>query len=78
MAAKKVYVHANPLSIGYEFVSDDVLEGTTEKLRKESLRMLTDDEIRTELEEVFSKLPPCVQVVFANQRCQACGQVRRL
>jgi len=74
MAAKKAYIHANPVSLGYEFVSDDVLEGTTEKLRKETLRMLTDNEIRNELEEVFSKLPECVQVVFANQQCQACGQ----
>jgi hypothetical protein len=44
-------------------------------LRKETLRMYTEEEVRLELENVFAALPPCVQVVFANQRCQACGQV---
>ena len=75
MAAKNVYTFAEPKCLGYEFASDEVLEGATEKLRKESLRMLTKEEIRTELEKVFSSLPPCVQVVFSNQRCRACGQV---
>jgi hypothetical protein len=37
--------------------------------------MYTEEEVRLELENVFAALPPCVQVVFANQRCQACGQV---
>jgi hypothetical protein len=37
--------------------------------------MFTEEEIRLELEKAFAALPPCVQVVFANQRCQACGQV---
>eukprot|EP00092_Neocalanus_flemingeri_P004094 GFUD01004406.1.p1 GENE.GFUD01004406.1~~GFUD01004406.1.p1 ORF type:complete len:421 (+),score=91.63 GFUD01004406.1:429-1691(+) len=74
MAANKVYVHAEPKCLGYEFVTDEVLEGTSEKLRKESLRALTKDEIRIELEKIFNDLPPLVQVVFSNQKCQACGQ----
>ena len=76
MAAKNAYVHADPTCLGYEYASDEVLEGASEKLRKESLRMLTKDEIRIELEKTFENLPPCVQVVFSNQKCQACGQVR--
>ena len=75
MSAKKANVHADPTCIGYEFVQDEVLEGVSDTLRKETLRMLTKEEIRTELERIFEELPPCVQVVFANQRCQACGQV---
>jgi len=74
MASKQNSVHADPLSIRYEFASPEVLEGTNEKLRVESLRMLTPDEIRSELEVLFSKLPVPVPVVFANQRCLACGQ----
>jgi len=74
MAAKKANVHADPKYIGYEFARDEVLEGVSEKLRKETLRMLTIDEIRQELEVIFESLPPCIQVVFANQKCQACGQ----
>jgi len=74
MAAKKVYVHADPKCLGYEFATDEVLEGTSEKLRKETLRILTKDEVRTQLENTFQLLPPCVQVVFSNQKCQACGQ----
>ena len=76
MAAKNAYVLADPKCLGYEFASEEVLEGATEKLRKESLRALTREEIRIELEKTFAELPPCVQVVFSNQRCQACGQVR--
>ena len=76
MAAKKVYIHADPKCLGYEFASDEVLEGTSEKLRKETLRMLTKDEVRIQLENTFQLLPSCVQVVFSNQKCQACGQVR--
>ena len=75
MAAKNAYTLADPKCIGYEFASDEVLEGASEKLRIESLRMLTKSEIRVELEKTFNELPPCVQVVFSNQRCQACGQV---
>jgi hypothetical protein len=75
MAAKNAYVHADPKCLGYEFASDEVIEGTTEKLRKESLRMLTKIEIKIELEKTFEDLPQCVQVVFSNQKCQACGQV---
>ena len=75
MAAKNAYTLADPKCIGYEFASDEVLEGASEKLRIESLRMLTKSEIRVELEKMFDELPPCVQVVFSNQRCQACGQV---
>ena len=37
--------------------------------------MFTEEEVRQELEKAFAALPPFVQVVFANQRCQACGQV---
>ena len=36
--------------------------------------MLTDDEIRSELETEFRELPGPVTVVFANKRCRACGQ----
>ena len=75
MAAKKANVHADPKYIGYEFAQDEVLEGVSEELRRETLRMLTEDEIRQELEKIFDSLPPCVQVVFANQKCLACGQV---
>jgi len=74
MAAKNAYVLADPKCLGYEFASEEVLEGATEKLRKESLRALTREEIRIELEKTFTDLPPCVQVVFSNQRCRACGQ----
>ena len=75
MAAKKANVHADPPCIGYEFVSDEVLEGVSENLRKETLRMLTKEEIKFKLETAFDNLPSCVQVVFARQKCQACGQV---
>jgi len=74
MASKQNSVHAEPLSIRYEFASPEILEGTNEKLRVESLRMLTPEEIRAELEVLFSKLPVPVPVVFANQRCLSCGQ----
>ena len=76
MAAKNAFTLADPMCLGYEFASDEVLEGASEKLRKDSLRMLTKEEIRIELERMFDDLPSCVQVVFSNQRCQACGQVR--
>lgn len=36
--------------------------------------MLTPEEIRSELEEEFSQLPPPVTVVFGNKKCRACGQ----
>ena len=58
----------------YEFADQEVLAETGEKFRKTSLRMLTPEEIRCELEEEFSQLPPPVTVVFANKRCRACGQ----
>lgn len=74
MASKQNSVHADPFSIRYEFASPEVLEGTNEKLRVDSLRMLTTDEIRSELEVLFSKLPVPVPVVFANQKCLSCGQ----
>lgn len=74
MASKQASVHADPLSIRYEFAEPEILEGTNEKLRKETLRMLTPEEIRAELELLFSKLPVPVPVVFANQKCLACGQ----
>ena len=75
MASKQNSVHADPFSIRYEFASPEVIEGTNEKLRVDSLRMLTPDEIRLELEVLFSKLPVPVPVVFAYQRCLSCGQV---
>merc|ERR1712059_65568 len=74
MAAKKVYVHAEPQTLGYEFARQEVIEGTTETLRKNTLRMLTESEIRTELESALAALPPSLQVVFANKQCRACGQ----
>ena len=74
LAAKHKYVHAAPLAIRYEFASPEVVAGTDVRLRKDVLRMLTDEEIKQELEELFLHLPPPVQVVFANQRCVACGQ----
>ena len=78
MAAKKTFVHADPKCLGHEFVTDEILQGVSEKIRKESLRMLTKDEIRIELEKTFANLPPCVQVIFSNQKCIACGQVSNL
>ena len=54
--------------------SSEVLAETGETFRKRSLRMLTPDEIRSELEAEFSQLPSPVTVVFANKRCRACGQ----
>jgi len=74
MASKLNSVHAEPLSIRYEFASPEVLDGTNDTLRKDTLRMLTPDEIRSELEVLFSKLPIPVPVVFANQKCLSCGQ----
>ena len=75
MAAKKVFVHAEPKTIGYQFATEKVLAGTSEELRREELRSLTDPEIREKLEAELGKLPPSIQVVFANKQCQACGQV---
>eukprot|EP00092_Neocalanus_flemingeri_P004241 GFUD01004561.1.p1 GENE.GFUD01004561.1~~GFUD01004561.1.p1 ORF type:complete len:421 (+),score=123.54 GFUD01004561.1:440-1702(+) len=74
MASKQNSVHAEPLSIRFEFAAPEILKGTTEKLRKESLRMLTPGEIRSELEVLFSKLPVPVPAVFVNQKCISCGQ----
>ena len=75
-AAKKQDLNAEPVSIRYVFAEPDIVERTDEKLRKETLRMLTHDEIRTELEDLFKKLPEPITVVFANQKCQSCGQVK--
>ena len=75
MAAKNAYVHADPICLGYEFATQEVLDETSEKFRKENLRALTDHEILDLLEATFEKLPPCVQVVFSNLKCRACGQV---
>ena len=78
MAAKKTYVHAEPKTLAYEFCTPDVLAGTSKELRTNSLKMLTDDEIREQLETEIEKLgKDPVQVVFANQRCEDCGQVRK-
>lgn len=79
MAAKKQFVHAEPTCLSYEFVTPEILEGTSKELRTEQLRMLTDLEIRKELEKAVEDLgPDPVQVVFANQRCEDCGQVSLL
>ena len=75
MAAKKVFVHAEPKTIGYQFATEKVLAGTSQEFRREELRSLTDPEIREKLEAELGKLPPSIQVVFANKQCQACGQV---
>ncbi|XP_059094666.1 uncharacterized protein LOC131889555 isoform X1 [Tigriopus californicus] len=75
MAAKKQFVHAEPTCLSYEFVTPEILKGTSEELRTEQLRMLTNLEIRKELETAIEDLgPDPVQVVFANQRCEDCGQ----
>lgn len=73
-AAKKVYVHAAPHTMGYQFADPEVVKETTETLRRDNLRMLTEDEIRAQLEAKLAAMPPCLQVVFANQQCRACGQ----
>ena len=75
MAAKKANVHAEPRTVGYQFATAKVLAGASEEFRREELRSLTDPEIRDKLEAELSSLPPSIQVVFANKRCQACGQV---
>ena len=62
------------VNVRYEFASPEVVAQTEENFRRESLRMLTPDEIRSELETEFRQLPPPVTVVFANKRCRACGQ----
>ena len=64
----------NNVNVRYEFADAEVLAETGEKFRKTCLRMLTPDEIRSELEDEFSQLPPPVTVVFGNKRCRACGQ----
>merc|ERR1719273_10738 len=74
MAAKKVFVHAEPKTIGYQFATERVLAGASQEFRREELRSLTDPEIREKLEAELGKLPPSIQVVFANKQCQACGQ----
>ena len=43
-------------------------------MRRNTLRMLTPEEVRAELEAEFSQLPPPLTVVFANKKCRACGQ----
>ena len=78
MAAKKANVHADPTCIGYEFACDEVLDEVNETLRVETLRMLTRSEVLHKLETTFQRFPPDVKVVFANQRCQSCGQVCQL
>jgi len=74
MAAKPFNLHAEIPAVRYEFASPEVLAGTTETLRKETLCMFTPDEVRAEVERVLKQLPQAVQVVFANQQCLACGQ----
>ena len=43
-------------------------------MRRNTLRMLTPEEVRAELEAELSQLPPPLTVVFANKKCRACGQ----
>ena len=76
MAARKISVHAKPSTLGYQFATEKVIAGASEELRRETLRMLTDPEIREVVEAELRRLPASVQVVFAKQRCAACGQVR--
>ena len=76
MASKQNCVHAEPLSVGYGFAKPEVVEKTDESLRKDILGLLTPDEIRSQLEVLFSKLPEPVPVVFANKKCLSCGQVQ--
>ena len=64
-----------PRCVSYEFATKEVIEGTSTELRVKTLRMLTEEEIRMELEGEIATLGEPVQVVFANQRCQDCGQV---
>jgi len=73
-AAKRAFTPAEPRTIRYLMANSEVLAETGESFRKRSLRMLTPDEIRSELEAEFSQLPSPVTVVFANKRCRACGQ----
>jgi len=75
MAARTQNIYCNLPAIRYSFATPEIVAGATTLLRKDSLRMLTKDEVREELEEVLGKLPPPVRVVFSNQRCCACGQV---
>jgi len=74
MAAKSFNLHAQIPAIRYEFASPEVLAGTTETLRKETLCMFTPDEVREEVERVLKQLPQAVQAtlhlqVFFVQPC---------
>ena len=60
--AKLHNFHAVSKAIRYEFVYPEVLAGTAPALRKNSLHMLTPDEVHT------------VKVIFSKQKCLACGQ----
>merc|ERR1712048_564888 len=73
-AARKIYTDAKPRTIRYGLASERDIKETSESYRKECSRKLTPEEIRSELEEEFSQLPPPVTVVFGNKRCRACGQ----
>jgi len=75
MAARTQNIYCNLPAIRYSLATPEIVAGATTLLRKDSLRMLTKDEVRGELEEVLGKLPSPVRVVFSNQRCLACGQV---
>jgi len=73
-AAKSFNLHAQIPAIRYEFASPEVLAGTTETLRKETLCMFTPDEVREEVERVLKQLPQAVQAtlhlqVFFVQPC---------
>ena len=75
-AAKKMFGRADPKILSYEFCSPEVLEQTPKDLRINKLRMLTDEEIRSEIENTLEEIGDPIQVVFANQRCEDCGQVQ--
>jgi len=73
-AARDIWVHADPILKGWELATQEVIENTKPEFRKKTLRIFTEEEVRGELEAAVASLPPPVQVVFANQRCEACGQ----
>ena len=74
MAAKNMCVHAAPRTLGYEFAAPEDVEGMSTELRLERHKLFTKAEALVALEQEVAALPPAIQVVFANQRCRACGQ----
>ena len=51
----------------YGLADEEDLSEMSEQYRRERRRLLTEDEIRSELEEKLNKLPPPVTVVLRNQ-----------